>query len=595
MRGSTRQLQPVTTYRQLTPYLRHLWPRLAVTALASVIGGLAEAGFLVLLVQAAVRISGEQGKPIGLGPFSTGATSAGSALLIAGALVLIRLICQLFSVHTAGTVSATAQRALREKLMSAFLHADATAQARGREGELAQLLGGETSNAANAVTTSCNLIASGGTLLMLLSSTFVVDPLAAMLVLGALITLAVVVRPFGTRLRRASSMRADADVDLSSTLVEAVRLSDELRVFGVSDSREQFLQNQAAKVATVQVRVYFLSTSVAQIYQTITIAIMVLGLAAVNAFASDRTANLGAVVLILLRSFAYAQQTQTYIHLLQQSVPSLELIERRAADLIANAVQFGVQRTSSIAQIDVEGVSYSYSPGVPALSDVNFSAATGQVIGIVGPSGAGKSTMAQVLLRLRPPSSGHYLIDKMPASQLSVEDWSRLVSYVPQDPKLLTNTVAENIRFFREDNFSVEIAARAAHIHDEILSWADGYDTQIGQRGNTISGGQRQRICLARALYAKPQLLVLDEATSALDARSEELIQRSLTGLKGKATVIIIAHRPSTLAVCDRILVFEKGALIASDSLEELVKTNSYVAHMLGAPTPLRTDHLHGE
>jgi ABC-type multidrug transport system fused ATPase/permease subunit len=503
-------------------------------------------------------------------------------LLIASVLVVVRLLCQLVSVYVAARVMAAAQRTLRERLMSAFLHADAATQAQAREGELAQLLGGETHGAATAIATGCNLIASAGSLTMLMGSTFIVDPLAASLVLVVVIGLALAARPLGRRLHRAASTRALADVDLSSELAESVRLSDELRVFGTGETRQRSLNERAATVASAQVRVYFLTTSVTQIYQTVTIGLMVAGLAAVNTFAPDRTVNLGVVVLMLLRSFAYAQQTQNYLHLLEQSTPSLELLEAREAEFLASALEHGSLNVRSISEIGIDAVSYAYSPARMALSNVSFKARTGEAIGIVGPSGAGKSTLAQILLRLRDPSEGRFLIDGVPAAQISDEDWARLVSYVPQDPKLLTNTVTENIRFFRDGGYSVEAAARAAHIHDEIATWAEGYDTEIGSRGNTISGGQRQRICLARALWEGPQLLVLDEATSALDARSEELIQRSLAELRGKTTVMIIAHRPSTLAICDRILVLARGELVAVGRLDELLKTNDFVAHSFG-------------
>ena len=161
----------------------------------------------------------------------------------------------------------------------------------------------------------------------------------------------------------------------------------------------------------------------------------------------------------------------------------------------------------------------------------------GEVIGVIGPSGAGKSTLVQLLLRLRAPREGRYLVNGVSAQEIVQEDWHRQVAYVPQEPRLLHASVAENIRFFREISTmrQVERAARLARIHEDIVGWTDGYETIVGPRADAVSGGQQQRICLARALVARPQLLVLDEPTSALDPTSESLIQESLTGLKGRS------------------------------------------------------------
>ena len=188
----------------------------------------------------------------------------------------------------------------------------------------------------------------------------------------------------------------------------------------------------------------------------------------------------------------------------------------------------------------------------------------GEAIGIVGPTGAGKSTLVQILLGLRDPTSGRYLVDGEPVQSISEPELARAFAYVSQEPRLLHATVAENIAFFRDlDREVIERAARLAHIDEDVRSWPHGYETVIGQRVDAVSGGQRQRICLARALVGQPFVLVLDEPTSSVDAHSESLIQESLAALKGQLTLFVVAHRLSTLTHCDRVLVIVGGVIEA--------------------------------
>ena len=160
---------------------------------------------------------------------------------------------------------------------------------------------------------------------------------------------------------------------------------------------------------------------------------------------------------------------------------------------------------------------------------------------------------------------------------MSSEGWVRGFAYLSQEPRLLHGTVSDNIRFFRDLNDeAIERAARLAHIHDDITTWSEGYATVIGERVDAISGGQRQRICLARALAADPFILVLDEPTSALDNRSEHLIQQSLATLKGRMTLVVVAHRLTTLGICDCIIVMGDGEVEAVGPAKELASIDGF-------------------
>ena len=192
---------------------------------------------------------------------------------------------------------------------------------------------------------------------------------------------------------------------------------------------------------------------------------------------------------------------------------------------------------------------------------------------MVGPSGSGKTTLAQLILRLRLPSSGSVTVGGVDYSTFSDADWSQLVALVPQEPRLLESTATENIRFYR-DRYStdhVRAAAAAAHVLDDLERLPQGLDTVLGPRGGGLSGGQRQRVTIARALLGRPQLLVLDEPTSALDVQSERLLTRTIGELKSTTTMLIVAHRLSTLKSCDRIVVMQDGGIETIGTASELL------------------------
>ena len=295
---------------------------------------------------------------------------------------------------------------------------------------------------------------------------------------------------------------------------------------------------------------------------------------------SHHVASLGAVVLVLVRAGTNGQLVQGAYQGLSQSLPFIERSQENTRRYLDSAPEFGQSALGRVQTISFEHVSYAYNPGEPVLSDISFEVAGGEVIGIIGPSGAGKSTLVQLLLQLRRPDQGSYLLNDIPAPEVAREDWYRQISYVPQEPRLLHASVADNIRFFREIELEdVQRAGRLARIHEDIMSWPAGYDTIVGPRADAVSGGQQQRICLARALAARPEVLVLDEPTSALDPHSETLIGESLTALKNELTLFIIAHRMSTLDICDRVMVIVDGRLVAFDTRALLQTQNAYYRH----------------
>jgi ATP-binding cassette, subfamily B, bacterial len=206
----------------------------------------------------------------------------------------------------------------------------------------------------------------------------------------------------------------------------------------------------------------------------------------------------------------------------------------------------------------------------------------GEKIGLVGYSGAGKSSFVNLILRFYPIEKGRILIDGQDIAKISLESLRSQIALIPQDPLLFHRTLEENIQYgnIHASNEEVREAARMAHCDEFIRKCPQGYASLVGERGTKLSGGERQRIAIARAMLAKAPILILDEATSSLDSVTEKFIQESLERLMHNRTTIVIAHRLSTLAKMDRILVFEQGKVIEEGSHHELLAKQGYYAHM---------------
>ncbi|MGA1209014.1 MAG: ABC transporter transmembrane domain-containing protein [Gemmobacter sp.] len=234
--------------------------------------------------------------------------------------------------------------------------------------------------------------------------------------------------------------------------------------------------------------------------------------------------------------------------------------------------------------IAFEGVRFAYPtrPGVAVLSDVGLHIRPGETVALVGPSGAGKTTVLQLIERFYDPEAGRITLDGIDLRDMARADFRAAMALVPQDPVIFSTSARENIRFGRPDatDAEVEAAARAAAAHDFIARLPEGYGTVLGERGMLLSGGQRQRIAIARAILRDAPVLRLDEATSALDAESERAVQAAVERLSEGRTTIVVAHRLATVKRADRIVVFDRGRIVAQGSHESLVAEGGLYARL---------------
>ena len=236
------------------------------------------------------------------------------------------------------------------------------------------------------------------------------------------------------------------------------------------------------------------------------------------------------------------------------------IAETAQTETTAAQTTTGIQPANAV---EIRSIRFSYTGEEDVLRDFSLEVKKGECIAITGASGCGKTTLSKLLLGLYPLGEGDIRVNGMSMRESDLADLRRQIAYVPQEPYLFQGSIAENIRMGRPEATEEEIreAAKQAHAHDFIMEFPEGYDTTVGERGNNLSGGQRQRIAIARAILKDTSIILLDEATSALDNESEQAVNEALRNLQGQKTILMIAHRPSTIELADRVCTMVRAEL----------------------------------
>jgi len=288
--------------------------------------------------------------------------------------------------------------------------------------------------------------------------------------------------------------------------------------------------------------------------------------------------TIGDFVLIQSYMFAIIAHVWDVSHIMRRLYEGFADAEEMAEIFETPHEIVDVKRATTLVvprgEIVFDDVSFQYHATRTIIEQFNLTILPGQRVALVGHSGAGKSTIVKLLLRSHDVTAGKLMIDNQKISHVTLESLWQHVSYVPQDPILFHRTLMENIRYGKPDATDEEVmeAARLAHAHEFIESFPEKYDTYVGERGVKLSGGERQRVAIARAILKNSPILILDEATSSLDSESERLIQDALQNLMKKKTVIVVAHRLSTVMSMDRILVIEEGKIVEDGSHKQLLR-----------------------
>lgn len=570
----SRKRTPRHGWSPLWELLRPVRTRVLVIAVLSFLGAMAEAAMLVTVTKLAASVfQGDGGATI------LGHTQSNGALVIwATVLLVARLAIGLVTAQVSASFTRRLLVILQTSVSGAYLRASWAEQHDQPSGRLQELTSSFVEQAMQAISQFTAFLTAFLSLSAFLVMAFSVDPLSTVLVFVALLVFGVLLRPLRARVRRAGARMAVASLDLSNGIAEFGDLGFEMQVFGVRDPVAEHLrgliENNAHATYLRRLSFDFLSPT----YQFLAYGAVVAGIAVLSFQEPSGVAALGAILLLMLRAVAYGQGLQSNLGALGGSLPYVDRLQQAIRDYSAAAVPRGGRLPEAVAPVAMENVTFSYDGRQPVLKDVSFVIAPNEIVGVIGPSGAGKSTLMQLLLGLRAPDSGRVVVSGTDLQEVDRDWWTRRTAAVPQDAKLITGTVQDNIRFFRRGIGAARVheAAAEANLLADVDTLPDGFQTGLGDRGMELSGGQRQRVSIARALAGEPELILLDEPTSALDPESELLVRESLAALKGNATLVIIAHRMSTLNICDKIMVVEGGRVTAFGVPSELLTQSPF-------------------
>ncbi|HYF39140.1 MAG TPA: ABC transporter ATP-binding protein [Gemmatimonadales bacterium] len=518
-------------------------------------------------------------------PLVAGLTPGQAAGRLVVLLAIGLLVKNVFS-YASGQISVRAQeglvRDLRTRLFSHLLTLDIDFFQRTRAGQLISAMITEIDQTKTVITAS--LLSLFQNVVVVITTLVILSQISlrlTLLTLACVPLLVIGLQSLVRRLRRHAQDRARERGEITATVTERLGAIRLIRSYGEEDREAKRFGAQAERYRKRVIRTQRFSSLTSPLTEVFSGFLVILiiwagtkpGLVGLQAPLAPE-----AIIVFLMAALRLSSPLKTIASFpaamavtLASAERVFSLLDEPAAEL--DRPEDGTARFER--EIVFDRVSFRYPTGDLVLHDVSFRLARGQVVALVGPSGAGKTTVADLLPRFHDPTGGQVLMDGIPLTRLSRRSLRSLMGVVSQDTVLLNDTVLANIAYgtpgaTREQ---VEAAARAANAAGFIGSLPNGYDTMLGERGTLLSGGQRQRLTIARALLRDPPILILDEATSALDTESERLVQQAIERLMQQRTVLVIAHRLTTIRHADEIVVLDAGRVVQRGSHQELLRS----------------------
>jgi len=513
--------------------------------------------------------------------------------LVAMALAVLLVVLLGIAVKAAGTYAGIRYATMRgytvsSRLMASYLNQPYAWFLSRNSSDVAKNVLVEVDGVVNRVIApSLRLLSSTLMAVAIIGLLMVVDPFITILSAGLLaLSYSIVYLFLRGRLRRKGEELMRAFADRFRSAQEALGGIKDVKLLGLEESYVDVYRTAARKAARSQAAIGVASEiprfALEGISFGILLALVLLLLMRSGGNMIEIVPILGVVAFSVMRLLPALQQIYNALASIWGARAILETVARdHGAALSLPSVPRPILTPLPLnRQLELAGIHFSYDmAGRAALRGVDLQISARTTVGIVGGTGTGKTTLVDLVLGLLRPNDGQILVDGMEITETNLRAWQRSIGYVPQSIFLTDDTVAANIAFGvpKADIVmaAVESAARAAALHDFVTGeLPQGYDTFVGERGVRLSGGQRQRIGIARALYRNPTLLIMDEATSALDNITERVVMEAVQNIRTDKTIILIAHRLSTVRTCDTIFLMEHGRVVAQGTYDELVAGN---------------------
>ena len=407
-----------------------------------------------------------------------------------------------------------------------------------------------------------------------------------MLVVLAGLMLILIFKKLNNIVRTLSRVTATEEVILTKNIIQVLHGFKYLISTGQISNLKKTIYTSIDKLTKYQKKQFVAGSFTKSVREPIAVVLILSVIYVQLVYLSGDLAPILVSVVLFYRSIMLLVGMQGNVQAMLELIGSMELIDNELTSLEINKEVVGkIDIKSKFNSMKFSNVSFSYNKTDKTINKLNLEILPNKMIAIVGESGAGKTTMADMITLILKPTDGKIEINSTSSHKISYDKWRQRIGYVSQETVILDGSILYNIDLnFSNNGLELENprekvyeAARKANIHDFIESLPDGYSTQVGEKGLRLSGGQRQRLFIARELFREPDILILDEATSALDSKSESKIQDSIFNLKGRVSIVVIAHRLSTVYKADMIYVMDKGSIVESGNYEDLMSLNSSI------------------
>jgi len=508
----------------------------------------------------------------------------GTLLALAFIPILVRQLFYYLRHYFPTKIRYKAIAQIRKEIVSEILKADMSFFIKQGQGNLVSAVTLEAQRAGNLIFQSVNLLASLVLLLIYVILLFILQPYLTAISIAIFLGTFLLTFPFIRISKKYGEEITKQNTNMQKQIGDKIYGIRLIKMFSqeINDSRRigkviDMISHAMMKADITGEKIISLTEPV------IVFAVFIILYMAVN-WLGMKLANLGLFLFILYRTVPHIKEINTKWQAVNANFQSLEYAKKiiREAKHSLNITSGPIDFEGLKNEIAFDNVSFSYDGELSenyVLRNVSFSIPRGSFLAIVGGSGSGKSTLVDLIPRLLEVTRGEIRIDGIPIKNLNLKSLRSKIGFLTQEPFLFNDTVMDNIIYGHhgEVSFSeVEKAAKGAFIHDFILKIPEGYNTILGDRGTRLSGGERQRLAMARVLFQGPEILILDEPTSALDSESEKYIQETLEGLKRKITIIMVAHRLSTVKQADQILVIDNGRIVEKGDFSALFERNGY-------------------